>query len=144
MTAKAPPLWSPSAPGIWRATLAGRSWVLTEPTGSTAWAAYAALQARLGALGLYSGDPVRARSALVGFPSDPDVMRLARQTVEWMTCDGVAVAGGFDVVFPASRVYEVAALARGAWEVLGFLDAPGQRPETEAPAPVPPPTPGAV
>ncbi len=143
---KAPPLWTPGAAGIWHATLAGRSWTLTEPTGSTAWAAYAALQARLAALGLYSGDPVRFRAALVGFMADPDVLRLARQAVDWMACDGVPVASGFDRVFTAGRVAEVAVLAREAWNVLDFFLAPGQRPDTQAavPSPPPSPTPGAV
>lgn len=138
---KTPPLWTAGAPGVWLASLGGRSWVLNEPTGSTAWAAYAALQARLAALGLYSGDPSRFKAALVGFAADPEVQRLARQTVDWMACDGVPVASAFDRVFTASRVSEVSVLAQEAWSALGFFSAPGQRPDTGA---APAPTPGAV
>lgn len=143
MTApKPPPLWT-EGPDGWRATLAGRSWRMDEPRGSTAWTMYAALHARLAALGLYSGDGPTTRAALTGFGADAEVARLARQMVDWMTCDGVPVSAGFERVFAGRRAPEVSVLALEAWKALGFFSAPGQRPEaTEAPPA--PSTPDAV
>lgn len=123
--------------GLYRGEVAGRSWVLTPPTGSEAWALYMAIQAVAAKHG--AADSRQAAQAAIGrVLYDPDAQALMLSTVHRMTCDGVPVAGAFDLVFPAHRVHEIPVIASEAWLALGFLTPPGMLPAPAATKPAHP------
>lgn len=117
--------------GMYRGVIAGRSWVLTPPTGSEAWALYMAIQGVAAKYG--AAESRQAAQAAVGrVLYDADAQGLMVATLQRMTCDGVPVAGAFDAVFPAHRVHEIPAIASEAWLALGFLTPPGMLPAPAA------------